>query len=85
MGWVPVAGLTIALPFEPGVDVQFYHEPALTTVLVQPGWFAAFFPEDGHLPLLHRGHGPAPFRKLVFKVRISPSGASAGSTARGSS
>ena len=72
MDWTPVAGLAVADDFQEGGDIAFYHEPAQpgTRLLVLPGMFTIFFPQDAHKPVLHPYGHPVPYRKLVFKLRI---------------
>jgi biofilm protein TabA len=73
MEWLPAAGLTVSDEFAPGGDVRFYHQPARspTRLLVEPGHFAIFYPEDAHKPCCHPGAHPVPYRKLVFKVELA--------------
>jgi biofilm protein TabA len=70
--WTPVAGLRVEDDFAPDGDIAFYAEPGrpVTPLLVQPGHFAIFWPEDAHKPVLHPAGVAVPYRKLVFKVAV---------------
>lgn len=72
MEWSPLAGLRVHEDYKPEKDVAFYHDPAgpLASLLVAPGWFAIFWPEDAHKPVLHPAGQPVPYRKLVFKIDV---------------
>lgn len=67
---VDAAGLPV-LESIPDKDLRFHAEPAgpRSLLAVHPGSVAVFFPEDAHKPCC-RITGPAPFRKLVVKVRL---------------
>jgi YhcH/YjgK/YiaL family protein len=73
MEWTPVDGLRVEDDFAPDGDIAFYAEPArpITRLLVPPGHFAVFWPEDAHKPVLHPEATPVPYRKLVFKVAVA--------------
>lgn len=68
--WTPApANLTVTKPYEP--DAEFYAPtPEAASLLLEPGGFAVFFPQDGHAPGLAASE-PAPVRKAVAKVRIA--------------
>ena len=69
--WAPLAGLVVETPFAPDGDIAFYRQPpTAAAVHVAPGWAAIFWPEDAHKPILHARGAAAPYRKVVFKVRI---------------
>ncbi len=74
MEWLPAAALTVSDDFAPDGDVRFYQAPARTPtrLLVEPGHFAIFFPEDAHKPCCHPGELAVAYRKLVFKVELAP-------------
>jgi len=73
MEWLPATALTVSDEFAAGGDVRFYHQPAClpTRLLVEPGHFAIFYPEDAHKPCCHPGAEAVPYRKLVFKVELA--------------
>ncbi len=70
MGWAPVQGLTFDDPFVEGRDIAFFKDRPHQDVLVAKDHFVIFYPEDGHMPLLHPAGQPVPYRKIVLKVRI---------------
>lgn len=53
-------------------DAAFYsadNNPNPSDLILQPGYFAIFFPQDGHLPQLCVGN-PNRVKKVVVKVQI---------------
>jgi len=38
---------------------------------LNPGTFAVFFPDDGHMPMLQLADGASQVKKVVFKVPVS--------------
>lgn len=74
VGWSPVSELISKVAYDEGTDAEFYYAPAATespaaTFRLAEGYFAIFFPEDGHQPGV-QDHTPAAVRKLVFKLAI---------------
>jgi biofilm protein TabA len=71
--WWPTPGLTTVQPFAPGGDIAFYDQPekAGIPVALVPGRFAAFFPEDAHMPGLQLTDSPTPVKKVVVKIDAS--------------
>lgn len=62
--------LTPKGPYDADKDVCFFEAPAACTQLVvEPGTFAVFFPQDAHRPNCQLD-GPSANRKLVVKVRV---------------
>ena len=52
-------------------DCVFFANPVnASAVLVQPGEYAIFFPEDIHMPGIAPNDAPAPARKIVVKVKV---------------
>ena len=39
---------------------------------LQPGAFAVFFPDDGHMPTVLLDGTPAAVKKIVFKIPVAP-------------
>ena len=67
IGWRPLA--TCEQPdgaFDPGRDIGFYRDRPDTWLVVPPGTFAIFFPEDAHAPLA----GTGAIRKAIVKIRV---------------
>ena len=68
--YVPVNGLPVAEPYSEENDVLFFEEPKVSTsLLVNTGDVAFFFPEDAHKPGCMAGarHN---VRKVVVKIRL---------------
>ncbi len=71
MGVSPIDKLIIADPYIESSDVTFYDLPEDYTHLeMQPGRFAVFFPDDGHMPNCYL-NGPQELHKVVVKVLLS--------------
>lgn len=68
----PLDTLEVDTPFEPDRDVGFFKTPAApcTQLVLRPGDFAIFFPEDAHMPKV-RVSAPCPLRKAVVKIDLS--------------
>lgn len=54
-------------PFDSAKDCQLFDDAPASTIEVQPGGFAIFFPEDGHAPCIGEGD----IRKIIIKVRVA--------------
>jgi YhcH/YjgK/YiaL family protein len=66
MGWSPLAACCQPEAFDAGKDVGFFGDVPASWVLVPPGSFALFFPEDVHAPLAGTGR----VQKVVVKVAV---------------
>lgn len=68
----PRNGLTVSEPYKPERDVEFYGNPAKehARVILKPGQFVVFFPEDAHMPCIMTGTSPEPVKKVVFKIAV---------------
>ena len=69
---LPLEDLSETKPYSEETDVAFFnavpdHSP--TTLDLRPGYFAIFYPQDGHMPQLC-GNKPEKVKKVVVKVRI---------------
>lgn len=53
-------------PYDPEADIRFFDDPPAAWFPVEPGMFAIFFPEDGHLPLVSSGE----IHKVIVKVAV---------------
>lgn len=66
----PIQGLTVATPFDVQKDIVFYeHNRNFETVVLRPGRFAVFFPEDAHMPLCQQ-EGIQKLHKVVVKISV---------------
>jgi YhcH/YjgK/YiaL family protein len=54
--------------YDEGKDVELYSDEAVANFVVPVGYFAVFFPSDGHRPGLI-GEGKT-LRKLIVKTRV---------------
>ena len=68
---LPIEQLTEQTPYSPDADAALYspdaHHPQEMTI--GQGYFAIFFPQDGHMPQLAADQ-PEDVRKVVVKVQI---------------
>ncbi len=69
---LPVEELSETKPYSEETDAAFYnavpdHSPS--TFDLHPGYFAIFFPQDGHMPCLSVNE-PEMVKKVVVKVRL---------------
>ena len=71
VGWTPTSELTSRIPYNPDKDAEFYEPPvsSVTRFRLSPGFFAIFFPGDGHQPGVIAEES-IEVRKVVFKLRI---------------
>ncbi len=70
----PQAGLTVSKPYDQAKDIEFYVKPAkYEKVMMRPGRFAVFYPQDAHLPNCYPNQS-GPLHKVVVKVRLQSLG-----------
>ncbi len=62
-----------ATEYDTEKDVEFFRQTSDRAVdlVMKPGSFAVFFPEDAHLPQLSYGKEACQVKKVVFKLSIS--------------
>lgn len=68
----PINRLKETKSYDEGIDVAFYTENPTSqpsSLFLQPGYFAIFFPQDGHMPQLCVEE-PKLVKKIVVKVEI---------------
>ena len=53
-------------PYNPEKDVLFFTDTPKTYVDILPGYFAIFFPKDGHSPSISDGK----IKKIILKILI---------------
>lgn len=68
----PIERLKETKPYSEEIDAAFYsadinHQPSYIGLL--PGYFAIFFPKDGHMPQLYVDK-PRIVKKIVVKVEV---------------
>ena len=70
--YLPLEYLKEKKPYNKEIDAAFYVENAMKPqeLLLGNGYFAVFFPQDGHMPQLCVD-APCSVRKVVVKVKIS--------------
>ena len=68
---LPLEYLKETKPYNKEIDAAFYGEEDVKPqeLLLGNGYFAVFFPQDGHKPQLCVGK-PSPVKKVVVKVKI---------------
>lgn len=68
--YAPTAGLTPAIPYDETKDCLFYVDStSASPLLLEPGSFAIFFPQDAHKPgCVHQD--ASRIKKVVIKVRL---------------
>lgn len=68
----PRSELTVNEPYNPEKDAEFYQVPSASPakMLLIPGRFLVFFPDDAHMPCLMAGNAPQPVKKVVIKVAV---------------
>lgn len=67
IGWKPRGSCqTPDGAFDESRDVGFYRDRPDTWLVLPPGTFAIFFPEDAHAPLA----GSGPLHKAIVKIRV---------------
>ena len=68
----PTTELKEKLPYNRDKDVVLYQIPDLSflRLVLQPGYFAVFFPQDAHMPQIAIAEETS-LRKLVVKVSVT--------------
>ena len=67
---LPIERLKETKPYSEENDAAFYAAgPRPQEMIIGNGYFAVFFPQDGHMPQLCIDE-PVPVKKVVVKVRI---------------
>ena len=67
---VPLEGLAVDTPYTGEKDYGLVRDPAVrSTVILRPGSWAIFFPQDAHKPGCALGE-PTAVRKVVVKVLL---------------
>ena len=62
--------LKVSSPYEESREAALYSKPSeYAKVEMEPGRFAVFFPEDGHMPNCHLG-GQQKLHKIVVKASV---------------
>lgn len=66
IGWTPLSSCHHEVaPYSEEKDIIFYKDPVRDFLKLAPGYFAVFFPEDAHAPLVGEE-----IKKLVFKFSV---------------
>ncbi|MDD5727163.1 MAG: YhcH/YjgK/YiaL family protein [Victivallales bacterium] len=70
MFYAPANVLEICNEYNADNDAAFYRYAAEKTFgfSLTPGFFAMFFPDEGHMPGIAGAAGPVPVRKVVIKI-----------------
>lgn len=69
--WAPVESLKLKEPYLEEKDCAFHFpDEKNTAILMTPGTFAIFYPEDAHMPKVHDGENDS-ILKIVVKIHKS--------------
>ncbi len=70
--WYPAASLNVIKPYDENEDAVYYarREPAGASLIMCPGLFALFGPDDAHMPRLHAAGKSEAVKKAVMKIRF---------------
>ncbi len=67
IGWSPLAQCSQPTgDYDPDKDIRFFRDTPNTWLALRPGFFAVFFPEDAHMPLISDGK----ILKVVVKIAV---------------
>ena len=67
IGWLPISDRKrVSSPYNADKDLEFFFDRPATWLVVSPGNFVVFYPEDAHAPLAAQG----PIHKVVVKVAV---------------
>ena len=69
---LPIERLKVTKPYSEEIDAALYTDDIqhqTSTISLLPGYFAVFFPQDGHMPQLCV-EKPQTVKKVVIKVEI---------------
>lgn len=71
--WDPVSSLTVLKAYDAAEDEIVYAKPgtAAASILMRPGLFVLFGPDDAHRPRLHPSGGPQLVKKAVMKISVN--------------
>ena len=56
-------------PYDSAKDAALYEGKG-NTLILEKGFFAIYFPEDGHMPNISAGSNPEKTTKIVFKIPV---------------
>lgn len=70
--WYPAASLKVIKPYDDREDAIYYARPhsVCAGMVMIPGLFALFGPNDAHMPRLQTTDKPLVVKKAVMKIRI---------------
>ena len=69
MEYAPISTLTATGPYDAEKDCRLFTGTSKQSLVLRPGYFVVFFPQDGHKPGCQLD-GPIPVRKIVVKVPL---------------
>jgi biofilm protein TabA len=71
IGFTPLEGLQIDQPYDSEKDIAFCkYAPGMSKLVLKPGMFAIFWPNEPHMPCRMIDQQPQTVRKIVVKVRM---------------
>lgn len=65
----PLSWLSETGGYDEASDIAFYEGPPCQELVLRPGHFALYGPDDGHMPALARGR-PGSVKKVVLKLPL---------------
>ncbi|MFI4911336.1 MAG: YhcH/YjgK/YiaL family protein [Sedimentisphaeraceae bacterium JB056] len=70
IGYAPLNQMVADMDYDEQRDVIFFKEsPTMTNIVMTPGMYAIFYPEDGHAPGMVAGESQD-VCKVVFKIKV---------------
>ncbi len=70
MGYAPLGSLAVKTDYDDSSDAAFYEgSQKVTSIIMQKGMYAVFFPQDIHAPKLTAFERQDVF-KVVFKIKV---------------
>ncbi|MCI0498845.1 MAG: YhcH/YjgK/YiaL family protein [Planctomycetales bacterium] len=71
IGYAPLEGLQEQTPYDDEKDIAFYkYAPAMSRLVLKPGMFAIFWPNEPHMPGRSAGKAET-IKKIVVKIRMT--------------
>ncbi|OGJ89876.1 MAG: hypothetical protein A2487_09260 [Candidatus Raymondbacteria bacterium RifOxyC12_full_50_8] len=76
LAWVPKKVCVIKTPYDESKDAEFYDTAVvpLSEMVMKPGLFAAFYPDDAHTPQLFAETQSEKIKKVVLKIAWAAAG-----------
>jgi YhcH/YjgK/YiaL family protein len=70
IGYAPLNQMEADMDYDEQRDLIFFKDsPAMSSIVMKPGMYAVFYPEDGHAPGMVDGQSQD-ICKVVFKIKV---------------